>query len=109
MAVVSPQTVQIAGTAPTYNAASAGGDKVSRPGTNVVLHVKNGSAGAITATVVTPGTIAGQAIGDVAVSVPASGERFIGPLTRQYFANSDGQVDLTWSASASVTFAVIEL
>lgn len=109
MAVVSPETVQIAGTAATYNAASAGGDKVSRPGNNVVIHVKNGSAGSINCTVVTPGTIAGQAIGDVVVAVPAGGERFIGPLTRQYFANSDAQVDLTWSASASVTFAVIDV
>lgn len=109
MAVYSPETIQIGGTAPTYNAAAGGGDKVGRPGTNVVLHIKNGGGSAITATVVTPGTIAGQAIGDVAVSVPAAGERFIGPLTRQYFANDDEQVDLTWSGTTSVTFAVLEL
>lgn len=109
MAVVNPEPIQIAGTAPTYNAASAGGDKVTRPGSNVAIHVKNGSAGAITATVVTPGTVAGQDIGDVAVSVPAAGERFIGPLSAEHFQNADGQVDLIWSASASVTFAVITL
>lgn len=109
MAVRNPETVKISGIAPTYHAASAGGDKVSKPGDNIIIHVKNASAAAITATVVTPGTIAGQAIGDVAVSVPASGDRFIGPLTRQHFANSDSEVDLTWSASASVTFAVLSV
>jgi hypothetical protein len=108
MATVSPDRIQIAGTAPTYNAASAGGDKVP-PGDDTILHVKNGSAGAITATVVTPGTVAGQPIGDVAVSVPAGGERFIGPLTRSIFAASDGLVDITWSAAASVTFAAIQV
>lgn len=107
MAVRSPEAIQIAGTAPTYHAASAGGDKITSPGNSVVLHVKNASAGAITCTVVTPGTVAGQAIGDVAVSVPAAGERFIGPLTAQFFANTDNQVDITWSASASVTFAAV--
>lgn len=109
MAVVNPTTIQIAGTAPTYNAASAGGDKVTRPGPNVAIHVKNASAASINCTVVTPGTVAGQAIGDVVVAVPASGEQFIGPLSEDHFRNADGQVDLTWSASASVTFAVIAL
>lgn len=108
MAIVDTQGVQITGTAPTYSAASAGGDQV-RAGADTVLHVKNASAGAITATVVTPGTVAGQAIGDVAVSVPAGGERFIGPLTRDHFAGSDGLVDITWSATASVTFAALRI
>jgi hypothetical protein len=108
MATVDTDQIQIAGTAPTYNAASAGGDKV-RPGKNVVLHVKNSSAGAVTCTVVTPGTVAGQPIGDVAVSVPAGADRFIGPLTNEHFAAADGLVDLTWSATASVTFAAIRV
>ncbi len=108
MATVTADVVQIGGTAPTYNAASAGGDKTA-PGDGTFLHVKNGSASPITATVVTPGTVLGQAIGDVAVTVAASGEQFIGPLPRQHLAGSDGLVSITWSASASVTFAVIRL
>lgn len=107
MATVQSERIQIAGTEATYNAASAGGDKVA-PGDDVVLHVKNGSAGEITCTIVTPGTVAGQPIGDVAVAVPAGEDRFIGPLVREHFA-SDGLVDITWSASASVTFAALRL
>lgn len=109
MAVRDPETVQITGTAPTYFAADVAGDKITNPGESTVLHVKNGSAGAITCTVVTPGTVAGLAVDDQVVSVPAGGERFIGPLTRPHFVNSDGQVDLTWSAVASVTFAAIKV
>lgn len=109
MAIRNPEVVQIVGTVPTYHPASAGGDQVNSPGATVILHVKNGSAAAITCTVVTPGTVAGQPIGDVAVSVPAAGERFIGPLVYDHFANADNQVDLTWSATASVTFAAVRV
>lgn len=109
MAVRDPETIQIDGTQPTYHAAEVGGDKITNPGDNVVLHVKNGSASSITATVVTPGTVAGQAIGDVGVAVAAGEEAFIGPLTVQHFANSDGQVDITWSAVTTVTFAAVKV
>lgn len=108
MATVTTDRIQIAGTNPTYNPASAGGDKTP-PGADVVLHVKNASAGSVTCTVVTPGTVAGQPIGDVNVTVPAGEERFIGPLTPNIFTGSDGLVDITWSATASVTFAAIAI
>lgn len=107
MATVTSERIQIAGTEATYNAASALGDKVA-PGDDVVLHVKNGSAGSITCTIVTPGTVAGQAIGDVAVAIPAGEERFIGPLTSDIFA-SEGLVDITWSSETSVTFAAVKV
>lgn len=109
MAVRNPETIQISGTAPTYNAASAGGDKITSPGESTILHVKNDSAGAITCTVVTPGTVAGLAVDDQVVSVPANSARFIGPLTRPHFVNSDGEVDITWSAVTTVTFAAIKV
>lgn len=106
MATYSPDQVQVAGTEPTYNAAAGGGDKVQA---GTVLHVKNGSAGSVTCTVVIPGTVAGQDIGDVAVAVPAGAERFIGPLTRSIFAAADGLVDVSWSATTSVTFASLRI
>lgn len=108
MATVTADRIQIAGTDPTYNAASAGGDKIP-PGDDVVLHVKNDSGASITATVVTPGTVAGQDIGDVDVAVPAGEARFVGPLTAATFAGDDGLVDVTWSATTSVTFAAVRV
>lgn len=111
MATVSTQALPKAGlAAPTYSAASAGGDKVT-PGPGVYLHVKNASAGAIIPTIVTPGTVDGLAITDRAcVSVPAGGEAFI-PVTNVdlYRNTADGLADITWSASASVTFAVLRV
>lgn len=108
MALVNAQQIALAGLAAAYSAASAGGDEF-KPDDTIVLHVKNGSAAAITATIVTPGTVVGQPIGDIAVSVPAAGERFIGPFPREHFAAADGNADITWSAAASVTFAVLRV
>lgn len=104
-ATVASQVVSLAGLAAAYSAASAGGDKFT-PGARTFLHVKNASGGAVTATIVTPGTVIGQAIADVAVAVPAGAERLIGPFPAEHFAGSDGLASVSWSASASVTFAV---
>lgn len=106
MATVAPQRPNLSGLAATYAAASAGGDKFD-PGEHVMAHVKNASAAAVTVTIVTPNTVVGLAVADAGGSVPAGGDRFFGPFPREHFAGSDGLVSVTWSATASVTFAVI--
>lgn len=110
MATLATQKIARAGLGPTYAAAAGGGDSFS-PSKNTFLHVKNGGGGAVTVTVVTPGTlIADIAIADVAVSVPAGGERMIGPCPYEYFADpADGLADITYSGVTSVTVAVLEL
>jgi hypothetical protein len=109
MATRDAQQLQLAGLNATYHAASGGGDKF-KPEDNVVVHVKNASVGSINATVVTPHTVVGQAVGDVVVAVPAGGERFIGPFPREHFADSDdGLADITWSGVTTVTFAVLKI
>ncbi len=108
MATVPAQVVQLAGIAPTYQPASAGGDKFTPTG-RTFLHVKNASAAAVTVTVVTPGSVAGLAIADLTVSVPAGGDRMVGPFPPEHFAGQAGLADVTWSATASVTFAVLTL
>ena len=110
MAVLAVQRITRAGLAPAYSAAAGGGDKFS-PTDRTFLHVKNGGGSPITATVVTPKqTSYGAAIADIAVSVPAAGERMIGPFPRQHFADTDDALaDITYSAVTSVTVAVVEL
>lgn len=103
MALLNHQAPKLSGTAITYAAADAAGDTLGHT-TSGVLRVKNGSAGAVTVTVVTPGnTKYGQADPDIPVSVAAGAEVAIGP-----FPNSlavDGVVSVTYSAVASVTVA----
>lgn len=106
MATRAAQDVSVAGLAATYNAASAGGDKV-RPG--VVLIVKNTNAATRTLTLVTPGTAHGQAIGDAVITIPATtGERIV-EVPATGFTGTDGLVPLAWSADTGVTFAVLTI
>jgi hypothetical protein len=104
MAVIPVQVVSIAGTAPNFVAASAGGDTVAA-GDRTQLQVKNASGSPITVTITTPGTVAGLAIADVVVSVPATtGIQYIGPLTAALFSDP---AQVTYSASTSVTVCAV--
>lgn len=103
MAALTTQVVSASGIAPTYTQVTAL-DTFS-PGDHVFAHIKNGGAGASTATFTTPGTVDGLAIADLVVTVPAAGERMIGPLPARTFAKSDGQADLACSPTTTVTVA----
>lgn len=103
MALLTYQRPQLSGTAVTYSAASAGGDTIGQT-TGGSLRVKNGSAGTITVTVVTPGnTRYGQADPDIPVSVAAGAEVAIGPFPDALAV--DGVISVTYSAVTSVTVA----
>jgi len=108
MATLTSQQIVAGGLAPTYAAAAGGGDRFT-PGDNVILHVKNGGGSGITVTVVTPGTVVGQAIGDVTNSIGAGGDEFMGPFPAQHFAAADGLADITYSGVTSVTVAVLKV
>lgn len=110
MADLATQTIDRAGKTPTYSSAAGGGDKFI-PDKDVFIHVKNGSGGAITVTVATPGDVDGEAIADRAVSVGATSEKMIGPFPKQLFANpaDSGKAAITYSGVTSLTIAVLEL
>lgn len=110
MATVAVQDVTRAGTTPTYNAASAGGDKFS-PGAGVFVHVLNTGGAATAPTFTTPGQVSGLDIADaVGGSTPATtGSRFYGPFPPSLFAGSDGLVAVAWSVTSGVTFAVLRI
>jgi hypothetical protein len=109
MATLGIQTVALAGTNATYANAAAGGDKVAC-GDRTFLHVKNGSASPVTVTLTSTGAIRGQTVSNVTVSVPASGDRFIGPIARELFAGaSDGLCAVGYSATTTVTVAALQI
>ena len=109
MAVLATQTISLTGIAPTYASAASGGDKVS-PGDRAFLHVKNGAASPITVTLAATASVRGQVVTAPTVSVPASGERMIGPLTADLFAGvSDGLVGVTYSSNTTVTVASLRI
>ncbi|MGW6739724.1 hypothetical protein ACWGDX_03075 [Streptomyces sp. NPDC055025] len=109
MAVLTPQAVTLAGINPTYAAAASGGDKVA-PGERTFIHVKNGAGAPITVTLTATATVRGQSVANLTVSVPASGERMIGPLPGDLLASpSDGLVAIGYSSATTVTVAALRI
>lgn len=109
MATVATQNIDTDGLQATYSAASGGGDKVL-PGAGSFLHVKNASGVPTTVTLVTPSTVDSTlAVGDRAVVVTNATEQFIALPDSLYRNPTDGLADITWSATTSITFAVVRI
>ncbi|MEW2161445.1 hypothetical protein AB0912_00310 [Streptomyces sp. NPDC007084] len=109
MANLTPQTISLAGLGPSYANASAGGDKVGA-GERIFLHVKNGSASPVTVTLTATGSVRGQSVANLTVTVPASGDRMIGPLPADLLASPvDGLVAVGYSATSTVTVAALRI
>jgi hypothetical protein len=105
MATLDTYRATVAGSAPAFTAASAGGDSVRPQGT---LIVRNDSAGAVTVTIATPGTLpTGDAYPDKAYTVAAGGEAWI-LILPDYRDRADGLAHVTYSATASVTVAHVD-
>lgn len=108
MALLTTQDVVFAGLTPSYAACTGGGDTFTADN-DTFIHVKNGSAGALTVTITPQATsVGGQAITPIAVSIPAGQERMIGPFPPAFFNNpSTGVGSITYSGVTSLTIAVI--
>jgi len=115
MADLTIQDIVEGGLAAAYAAASAAGDAVLNLNGDVFLHVKNGDVASHTVTItaqdqseVVPG-FGAMTKSNVQVSVPAGGDRFIGPFPRQAFNDSLGKVQITYDAVTNVTIAALRL
>lgn len=109
MATLSTQVIALAGLAPNYATAAGGGDKCS-VGDRNFLHVKNGSGSAVTVTLTATATVRGQSVANLTVSVPAAGERMIGPLQPDLFQSpTDGLCSIGYSSATSVTVASVRI
>lgn len=107
MSTMTQVQAKIGGTVLTATAATAGPDKAAPgdSGASVYVIVQNGSGGAITATVADPGKTKYQQTNPsiTSVSVPAAGLAVLGPIPYD-LRQSDGFVNITASATASVNF-----
>ena len=89
------------------------GNKFANDG-KIMLYVKNASAGDITLTFDTPGSIDGLALADKVVTVKATGDtngldkQLIGPFTST-FNQSDGYVWVVCSAVTNVSVVALRL
>lgn len=108
MAVLTVQKVAQSGLAPSFGAAASGGDEFANGG-RTMLHVKNGGGASITVTITSVKQCDQGSTHNVQVSVPAGGERVIGPFDPTRFNNSSGRVAVSYSAVTSVTVAALEI
>lgn len=112
MALLTRQDLVEAGVAASYAAAAGGGDTVDNDGATF-LHVKNGGGAPITVTVTaqvaslpTP-RYGNLTRANIAVSVPAAGERFVGPFPKAAFNDANGRAAISYSGVTSVTVAAL--
>ena len=113
MAVLAVQQIVRAGMNPALVAAAAGGDAFPNTG-RVFLRVANANAGAArTVTVASQlpaGAIPQGAVKtDLAVAVPAQGERWIGPFDPASFNDANGRVVVTYDTEADLTVGAFAL
>jgi hypothetical protein len=105
------QPINTAGLNPVFDNASATGQQFANNGRRFV-RIKNASAAAVTVTFEMNNLYDGVALanGGKQVTIPATtGDTLIGPFPATQYNNPDGNVYCDFSATASVTLAVLEL
>lgn len=113
MTVYAPVAPTLAGVASTIHAA-ASGDQISAVN-KLLLVVTNGSGAAITLTLEDQGTSlpegapASSTFADVTNSVAAGATEVQLVRDTSRFRDSSGLINLTWSATATVTWQAIEV
>jgi hypothetical protein len=105
---ITAQAVTSAGRAPAYEPANVDGNSFRLlPGR--ALHVKNGSASAVTVTAPTPQLVDGLAVADRTITVAAGGEQLIAFGTTAAYKQAGGVVHIDYSTVTTVTVAVFDI
>jgi len=110
MAELSVQEITRSGLAPTYSAAASGGDSFPH-GAMTFFHVKNGDTSSHDVTFASQINSAGQGLepADLVVTIPDGGEKMIGPFSDRAFEDADGNVQVSYDATTSVTVAALTI
>jgi len=114
MALYTVLNLTKAGLPPAYTAVQASDTFANPSDERTFLHVRNGGGAAITATIPTQRpNVRVQGAGSlvippIVVSIPAGGERMIGPFPDAY-TDGAGLVTVNYSAIATVTAAAIRM
>lgn len=103
------QDITLSGLAPSYVAADATGNYFTNQTGRTFLHVKNGGTAAIDVTVDSQQLCSFGFDHNNVVSVPAGGERMIGPFTTTRWNDANGRVNVSYSGVTSVTIAVLQI
>jgi len=108
---IAPEDVLLTGIEATYTGGllTTNTYKVRNSG-RVILHFLKGAAVDCVVTIPTPKTVAGLAVADTAVTVPATtGDKFIGPFPRDLYNDGSNDISFTLSDVDTLTVAVLEI
>jgi len=108
MAALTIQTTLCTGLNVGFAAASAGGDTFINDG-KTILHIKNTDTVSHTVTADRLQLSSTGRDDNETCTVPAAGERIMGPFPTNRFNSSAGAVSLTYDAVVGVTIAAIKL
>lgn len=78
------------------------GNAVPNSNGRTLLLFRNSTAGALNVTITTPNTEDGNAVSDKVVSVPANGQRIVGPLRVDVYGNP-----VVFQAAAATVFVTV--
>jgi hypothetical protein len=114
MALLTVQKPTLAGVAPSYAAAGAGGDTFAPDDDGLyMLHVKNAHTGSWTVTIDDPTTVSPvnpvAFNPDVAVAVPNATERIIMLDAKRFRNKTTGLVSLTYTGVTALTVGVFKV
>jgi len=104
------EEVSTSGLTATYYSASTDGVKFQNLNGNTIVHVKSTYTDSTVVTIEIGPTYNGLSFTDPTVTVPASGDTFIGPFRTFFNQPSDsGYLYLDFNQATSVTLAVLEV
>lgn len=114
MAELTVTKVSEAGSNVSYTAASAGGDTAFNGGGNTMLNISNGSGASVTVTVASQvANVDDPQFGDLTkddatCTVPAGETQPFGPFAPSAFNDSNGDINISYSATTSVEIAAFK-
>lgn len=113
MAVLTSQTISVAGVEPVYTPASVDGDRVE-VGQRSFIHVRNTGATAASVIIDDPNSVGPTGATafnpDVTVNVDAGSSAFIGPLIESRFRSAvDGRASITYSDASDLEIAALKI
>ena len=103
MATLVSQLINRPGVQITYNIASSGGDDFSNSESEFLIF-RNSGASTRTATIVTSGTVDGNAIADLVVAIPANSDIAVGPFKESIYGSS---VSFTYADETNLGVALL--
>lgn len=115
MADLTVQEIVETGLEAAYAAADALGDAALNLAGDVILHVRNGDVAAHTVTVTAQRSskpVAGfgaMSKADLQVSVPAGGDRFMGPFPVQAFNDPSARIRISYDDATGITIAALRV